>query len=91
MPSSTINIRVDDSKREGLDALAKATGRSRNFLVGEAIARYLEDEAWQIGKIMQGLKEADEGLGADQEEVDAEMREIIAVARVGKTDRMAAV
>jgi hypothetical protein len=30
---------------------------------------------------MQGLKEADEGSGYDQDEVDAEMRQIIADAR----------
>ena len=81
MPSSTINVRVDDSKRDGLDALAEATGRSRNFLICEAIARYLEDEVWQIGKIIEGLADADAGRVYEDDEVEAEMRQIIANAR----------
>jgi predicted transcriptional regulator len=81
MPSSTINIRVDATKRDRLDALAEVTGRSRNFLISEAIGRYLDDEAWQIGKIQEGLADADADRVYDADDVEMEMRQIIADAR----------
>jgi RHH-type transcriptional regulator, rel operon repressor / antitoxin RelB len=81
LASSIINIRVDLDKRNELDALAAATGRSRNFLISEAIGRYLEEEAWQVGKIMQGLADADAGRVHEDDEVELEMRQIIARSR----------
>ena len=44
-----------------MDALAEATGRSRNHLVNEALKRYLDEERWQLAKIEEGINEADAG------------------------------
>jgi predicted transcriptional regulator len=64
-----------------LDELAAATGRSRNHHLAEAVRRYLAEESWQVAKIRQGLVEADAGMGYEQYEVEAEMRQRVAEAR----------
>lgn len=81
MATTNIPIRIDEEYKEQLDALASATGRSRNHHLAEAVRRYLAEESWQVAKIRQGLAEADAGLGYDQDEVAAEMRQIVADAR----------
>lgn len=61
MPSSTISIRIPDEIRTGLDALATATGRSRNHRITEAISAYVHSQEWQIAEIHAGLAELDAG------------------------------
>ena len=50
---------------------AEATHRSRSWLAGEAIQRYIELEGWQISEIRQALTEADAGNFASDDEVAA--------------------
>jgi RHH-type rel operon transcriptional repressor/antitoxin RelB len=49
--------------------LVKATDRSKSYLVAEAIANYVEDQAWQIEAIKEGIKEADKGKFATEKQV----------------------
>ena len=85
MPTASINVRVSDEARlRQLDALAEATGRSRNHLVNEALKRYLDDERWQLAKIEEGLKQADAGEFYTSEEVAAGVRAVITAARERK-------
>jgi predicted transcriptional regulator len=79
--TTNIPIRIAEEYKTQLDELAKATGRSRNHHLAEAVMRYLAEESWQVAKIRQGLAEADAGLGYGQDEIEAEMRQIIADAR----------
>lgn len=53
-----ISLRIDDSKIEELDQLAKATKRDRTFVINEAIESYLEVNKWQIDHIKASLKQA---------------------------------
>ncbi|MGH2411853.1 MAG: CopG family ribbon-helix-helix protein, partial [Chloroflexota bacterium] len=57
--------------KAALDQLAKATGRTRNTLVQEALRRFIEQQRWQIGEIEAGIREADAGIFVS----DAEMEE----------------
>ncbi|KMN82417.1 CopG family ribbon-helix-helix protein [Chromobacterium alkanivorans] len=68
---SVMSVRVADELAQQLEALAHATGRSKSFLVAEAIGDYLEREAWQVQAIEEGLKEADAGDFASSDEVGA--------------------
>jgi RHH-type rel operon transcriptional repressor/antitoxin RelB len=79
MPSPTANfsIRLPIETREKLDALAKAVNRPRNYLIVEAIERYVEVEAWQVAQILAGLAELDAGEGIPHEQVMREMEEVI--------------
>jgi RHH-type transcriptional regulator, rel operon repressor / antitoxin RelB len=61
MATAVLTLRVPEEIREMLDKLAQATHRSKSFLAEEAIARYLDLEAWQIGEIEQAIEEADQG------------------------------
>ena len=61
MATAVLTLRVPEELKAKLDKLAQATHRSKSFLAEEAIARYIDLEAWQIGEIEQALHEADSG------------------------------
>jgi RHH-type rel operon transcriptional repressor/antitoxin RelB len=69
MKTATVSAKLEPSVAEKLDLLAKATARSRSFLVAEAIETYVKDQAWQIQAIQEGIKEADKGNFATDKEV----------------------
>ena len=69
MKSATVSAKIEPSVAEKLDLLAKATARSRSFLVAQAIETYVKDQAWQIQAIQEGIKEADRGNFATDKEV----------------------
>lgn len=71
MESSVLTLRLNNEIKNKLDKLANATKRSKSFLAAEAINRYLETEAWQIGEIEQALIEADQGDFASDAQVNA--------------------
>lgn len=71
METTTLTLRVPTEMKERLDKLAEATGRSKSYLAGEALRKYIDLEAWQIGEIQQALQEADANDFASDEEVDA--------------------
>lgn len=61
MATAVLTLRLPEEIKAKLDKLAQATHRSRSFLAEEAIARYVDLEAWQIGEIEQAIQEADRG------------------------------
>ena len=61
MATAILTLRVPAETKEKLDKLAQATHRSKSYLAEEAIARYLDLEAWQVGEIEQAIHEADQG------------------------------
>jgi len=69
MKSATISAKLEPSVAKKLDLLAKATDRSRSFLVAEAIETYVKDQTWQIQAIQEGIKEAERGNFATDKEV----------------------
>ncbi len=73
-------IRVDDEILSRLDGLAQSAGRSRSYLIQEALARYLEYETWFAAEVTAGLAEAEAGDFATEAE-EAAFR-----ARWGLTD-----
>ncbi len=71
METAVLTLRVPAELRDRLEALAKATQRSKAYHSVEAIREYLEHQSWQIEEIQQGLKEADAGDFASDIEVEA--------------------
>jgi predicted transcriptional regulator len=65
-----ITLRVDGKLKKKLDKLAKTTRRSRSFLAAEAIRDFVSLNEWQIEEIKKGLREADAGNFATDEEVE---------------------
>ncbi len=69
MRANTVTARLDPETNSKLEKLSKATVRSKSFLVAEAIRSYLQQQSWQIEAIEQGIREADAGHFASDEEV----------------------
>lgn len=69
--TATVTARIPMQLRGALDALTKSTGRNKNALIEEAIRRFVEVEQWQLGDIEEGLREADTGDFATDEEMEA--------------------
>ena len=69
MKTSTVSAKLDPEVAKKLEMLVKATERSKSYLVAEAIESYLEDQAWQIEAIKEGIKEADKGKFATERQV----------------------
>ncbi len=69
MKTANISARLDREVARKLDLLAKATARSKSFLVAKAVEAYVNDQAWQIEAIQEGIKEADKGDFATDKEV----------------------
>ena len=69
--SMTMTVRIAPELGDKLDALARDTNRSKAYLASEAIATYVERNAWQIAHIKAGLVEAQRGdLGIPHEEME---------------------
>ena len=85
MPStrSPLVVRVSDETRQKIDALAKSRGRSLNYVVNEAIDRYLTEEEWLIDEISAAVAEgnAPDAVFHTTEEVMPYMDEIVAHAQ----------
>jgi predicted transcriptional regulator len=68
--SSAVTVRLEKPETlEKLDALAKSTARSRNWLVNRALEDYVQTQAWQMAKIQEGIDAANRGDFATDEEV----------------------
>ena len=71
MARDVVTVRLDAEKRAALDALASATDRDRSYLINEAIDAYLGVHRWQIARIEKGVRQAEAGDFATDEEVAA--------------------
>jgi predicted transcriptional regulator len=71
MSARTINVRLPEALHNQIEELAKATARTRSFLTIDALTHYTERESWQIRDIHEGIKEADEGEFASDDQVKA--------------------
>ena len=71
MTAKTINVRLPEALYSQIEELAKATARTKSFLTIDALTQYVERESWQIRDIHEGLKEADAGEFATDDQVKA--------------------
>jgi len=69
MSKTTITFRLDADKREALDAIAEVADRDRSYVLNEAIDAYLDAHQWQIEHIKKGLRQAEAGQFATENEV----------------------
>jgi predicted transcriptional regulator len=73
MTDTTITVRVSTELRDRLEAIGKATQRSKSFLSNEAIERYVESEEEILEGIEEGLEDMRAGRTVSHE---AAMRRI---------------
>lgn len=74
MPKVT-SIRLSDELVRRLDQLSHALDRPRSWVIEQAIARYIDEEAWQVSAIAEALEEYRKG-GAKLTPHDQVMREL---------------
>lgn len=72
MASEQFSLRIPKDTKKKLEELAKATGRSKAFIAVEAIDKYIELEAWQVGAIQEGVKAVDEDRTNSIDEIKKE-------------------
>ena len=59
--TTTMTVRLTPELSDKLEALAHHTKRSKSYLAGEAIASYVEINAWQVARINAALAETRSG------------------------------
>lgn len=73
--STTMTVLVPPEVSEKLEALARDTKRTKAYLAGEAIASYVEHNAWQVARIKASLEDAKSGKpGVPHAEVERWIR-----------------
>ena len=70
----TTTVRIDDAVLERVHDLAKTLGRSRSWVINQAIDRFLDYEEWFIREVEDGLAEVEKGEVATREEVETKFR-----------------
>ena len=80
-----ITIRIESDIKERLEKLAQATARSRSFLAAEAIRCYLDQQAWQVDQILEGIEEAEGGKVVEHEKVVGKWEAKVADSVDGKS------
>jgi predicted transcriptional regulator len=69
--SSTLSIRLKPEVKKRLARLAKASGRSSNFLISDAVESYVADQELMLAEIRQAEREVDGGHYVRHEEMKA--------------------
>ena len=59
LKAANLTVRVKTTTKKRLDALARATRRSKSYVIEEALEQYLDVNEWQIKSIEAALTEAD--------------------------------
>ena len=67
--SGTFSVRLPDSLRDDVDALAELTKRSRSYIVKEAVALYMKDRTAYLRDLNEAVADADSGFGHSGEQV----------------------
>ncbi|MCC5977836.1 MAG: ribbon-helix-helix protein, CopG family [Salinarimonas sp.] len=62
-------ITISDKRVAEIDALARATDRSRDDIIDQAIEQYLKANNWQMNRIQAGIDAAREGRVRDADGV----------------------
>ncbi len=56
-----VTVRIDPALNRRLEALARATKRSKSYLAAEALQVYVESEAQFVAAVEEGLRDLDAG------------------------------
>lgn len=72
MAQTVQSVRLPDEMREQYDALAHATGQSRNALIVQAMQQFIEREMADLALIQEGFAQIDRGETLTLDDVVAE-------------------
>ena len=66
--------RFDPEIREQLDKMAEQMDRPRAWIIKEAVAQYLEREAWYLAEVQKGIDDMEAGRVINHDEVAARLK-----------------
>jgi len=69
--SSTFSIRLKPGTKKRLAKLAKASGRSSNFLIADAVESYVADQERMLAEIRQAERQVESGHYIRHEDMKA--------------------
>ena len=69
--SATLSIRLKSETKKRLAKLAKASGRSSNFLISDAVESYVADQERMLAETRQGDREVKSGHYIRHEDMKA--------------------
>lgn len=72
---STVTARIPEETAQRLEALAKATNRSKSFLIASALETFLDEQGWQIARTLESISQADVGEFVTEGAVKEEFRQ----------------
>lgn len=67
--SENLSIRLQSNIREEVDRLARVNRRSRNFIINEAVSRYVTQQAEFVADVTAAALQADKGVFVSEEAV----------------------
>jgi predicted transcriptional regulator len=73
MKTITIHVRISEELDRDLGMVALATGRSKSWLIAEALKSYVGMEKEFVEAVEEGIKAAEEGRLVDHDAVVAEL------------------
>ncbi|WP_211922156.1 CopG family ribbon-helix-helix protein [Desulfolutivibrio sulfodismutans] len=68
---TTMSLRLSEELAAKLGELAQAMGRTKSFVAVRALEDFVAREAWQVAEIQQGIREAEAGDFATDEDMRA--------------------
>jgi predicted transcriptional regulator len=69
--SATLSVRLKPETKKRLAKLAKASGRSSNFLISDAVESYVADQERMLGEIRQAERQVKSGHFVRHEDMKA--------------------
>jgi RHH-type transcriptional regulator, rel operon repressor / antitoxin RelB len=73
---AVLSVHTRPQTKQRLEALARATNRTKSSLANEALEQYVSHQEWLIGEIEKGVAAADAGELVDDKDVEAWFRSI---------------
>lgn len=71
---SATTVRFDPETRAQLDKMSEQIDRPRAWIIKEAVAQYLEREAWYLAEVQRGIDDMEAGREISHEEMGARLR-----------------
>jgi predicted transcriptional regulator len=76
---AVLSVHTTPETREKLEALARATSRTKSALANEALEQYVAHQEWLIREIERGVSAADRGELIEDQDMEAWFRSVGAV------------
>jgi RHH-type transcriptional regulator, rel operon repressor / antitoxin RelB len=71
--STLLSVRTDEAVVDKLDQIAESLDRNRNWVINDAISKYIEMHEWQLAEMKKGRADTEAGRTITTDELRARM------------------